>query len=121
MGARSGTIAGDDGQIGGGEIERKQFGRRHPTQGDVLVGMRRGTRGCEVTDERKHFDPHIAVVVSEDGKGARDDCLAAELFAELAKEGGGRSFAGVDLAAGEFPFEAEVFVRGALGHEDQAG
>ncbi len=64
---------------------------------------------------------HIAVVVREDGQGARDDGVASELFAELTQEGGGRSFAGVDLAAGEFPFETEMFVRGALGHEDQAG
>lgn len=84
----SGPIAGDDGQIGGGEIEGKQFGGPDPTQGDVLVRMRRGTRGCEAADERKHFDAHIAVVVGEHGKGARDEGVASELFAELAQEGG---------------------------------
>jgi hypothetical protein len=43
--------------------------------------------------------------------------LDAELFAEFASEGGGRRFAGFDLAAGEFPFQREVFVRRALRDE----
>ncbi len=45
---------------------------------------------------------------------------AAEFFADLAVEGGFGGFAGLDLAAGEFPFEAEVFVRRALRHEHEA-
>lgn len=87
----------------------------------MLVGVRRRRVGGEAADERKHLDHDGAVVVDEVGQGAGDGDGAAQFLVDLADEGGGGEFAGFDFAAGEFPLEREVFVRGALGDEDSAG
>lgn len=112
---------GDDGPIGGGEVVVAQLARGDPGEGGVLMGGGwRAARG-EAADEGRHVDHDRAVVVEEAGQGADDDGLAAELLAQFAEEGGRRGLAGLDLAAGEFPFQAEVFVGGPLGEENQAG
>ena len=116
-----GAVAGDDGPIGGGEVEGDEFFGLHPADLDVFEGGGGGAVGSEVADERKHLDHDARVVVEEGLKGAGDDGGAAEFFGEFAEEGGGVGFAGLDLAAGKFPFETEVFVGGALGDEDAAG
>ena len=77
--------------------------------------------GNEAADERKHLDDDARVVMAKRLKGARDLDGAAEFLGELANERGGGRFARLDLAAGKFPFEAEVFVGGALSDEDAAG
>ena len=47
-----------------------------------------------------------------------DFCADAELFFEFALQGFGRGLSGLDFASGEFPFERESLVLGALAAED---
>jgi hypothetical protein len=84
----------------------------------VFVGVGSGAVGREPADKGKQFDVHVAVVVDEAREGANDEGVAVEFLAEFAEQSGFRRLAGLELAAGEFPFEREVFVRGALGDED---
>ena len=50
-----------------------------------------------------------------DGRqGARDNNFAAEFFANLTDDGGGRILAGFNLAAGKFPFEGQKLIRRPL-------
>jgi hypothetical protein len=84
------------------------------------VGVRSGRAGREMADEGSEGDRDRAVVVGEGGQCVGDDDGAAEFFAEFAGEGGRGEFAGLDLAAGKFPLQAEVFVGGALRGEDAA-
>lgn len=86
----------------------------------MFVRLRSGAAGGEADDERDEFDGDGRVGVGVRGERAGDVDSDAEFFDEFAVEGGFRGFAGFDFAAGEFPFSAEVFVRGALGHEDMA-
>lgn len=92
----------------------------NPAKGGMFVGLRIGAVGREADDERNqlHRDGGVGVRVRRERAGNGDG--DAEFFAEFAVEGGFMSFAGFDFAAGKFPFAAEVFVRGALGHEDAA-
>lgn len=87
----------------------------------MLVGLGRRRAGGEAADEGKHFDHHRAVVVHERREGAADEDGAPEFFVQFAGEGGVGEFAGLDLAAGKFPLEAEVFVGRPLGDQDKAG
>lgn len=86
----------------------------------MFVRLRGGTAGGEADDEGDEFDGdgRVGVVVRVERAGDVDG--DAEFLLEFAVEGGFGGFAGFDFAAGEFPFSAEVFVRGALGHEDMA-
>ena len=93
----------------------------HPAECDVLVRVRGGTRRGEAADKRKHCNDDVAVVVREAREGAKNGDFATEFFAELAGESGFGGLAGLDLAAGKFPFEREVFVRRALRDEHAAG
>ncbi len=120
-GGRVGAVAGDDGPVGGGEVEGGEFAGRDPAEREVLEGGGRGAAGREAADEGKHFYNDARVIVEERFEGARDRDGAAEFFGELAVEGGGGGLAGLDFAAGEFPEQAEVFVGGALGDENAAG
>ena len=120
-GGRVGAVAGDDGPVGGGEVEGREFAGRDPAEREVLKGGRGGTAGREVADEGKHFDNDAGVIVEERLERARDRDGAAEFFGEFAVKSGGGSFGGFDFAAGEFPKEAQVFVGGALSDEDAAG
>ncbi len=117
----SGDVAGDDGKVRGGEVEREEVGRPHPTEREVFMRVRGGAGGSEAADKREQFDPQVAVVVEDGREGADDGGVAAEFLAEFAAQGGFRGLAGFDFAAGEFPLEREVFVRRALGDEDGAG
>ena len=83
----------------------------------MLVRMGRWAGGREAADEGKHFDDDVAVVVGEAREGTDDEDVAAEFFAEFADERVIGRLAGLDFAAGEFPFQREVLVRGALGDE----
>ena len=117
----SGDVARDDGKVRGGEVEREEVGRPHPTEREVFMRVRGGAGGSEAADKREQFDPQVAVVVEDGREGADDGGVAAEFLAEFAAQGGFRGLAGFDFAAGEFPLEREVFVRRALGDEDGAG
>lgn len=117
----SGAVAGDDGKVRGGEVEREEVGGPHPTEREVFMRVRGRAGGSEAADKREQFDPPVAVVVDDGGEGADDVGVAAEFLVEFAAQCGLRRLAGLELAAGEFPFEGEVFVRGALGDEDAAG
>lgn len=72
-------------------------------------------------DEGRHFDDDLPIVVREAGEGAEDDDVAAEFFVNLPDEGGFGGFIGLDFSAREFPFQRQVFVRGALRDQDAAG
>ena len=117
----SGDVVRDDGKVRGGEVEREEVGRPHPTEREVFMRVRGGAGGSEAADKREQFDPQVAVVVEDGREGADDGGVAAEFLAEFAAQGGFRGLAGFDFAAGEFPLEREVFVRRALGDEDGAG
>lgn len=120
LGDRLEAITRDDGKIGGGESEGEEIGRGDPAEGDVLVRLRRGRVGREAADEGKHLDDDGAVVVREAREGADDLGGAAEFLAEFAEECGLGGLTGLNLAAGKFPFQREVLVRGALGDEHAA-
>ncbi len=111
-------VGRDDRPIGLGEVEGGKLGGQDPTEGAVFVGVGSGAGGREPADKGKQFDVHVAVVVDEAREGANDEGVAAEFLAEFAEQSGFRRLAGLELAAGEFPFEREVFVRGALGDEN---
>ena len=68
-----------------------------------------------MTHERDHLDHNTAVVVSERQQGAIDDYVAGQLFFDFANQGRGGRFIRFHFSAGEFPFHAQVFVRGPLG------
>jgi len=87
----------------------------------VLEGGRCRATGREVADEGKHLDDDPGVIVEKRLEGAGDRDGATEFFGEFAVESGGGGFAGIDFAAGKFPEQAEVFVRGALSDENAAG
>ena len=87
----------------------------------MLEGGRCRATGREVADEGKHLDDDAGVIVEKRLEGAGDRDGATEFFGEFAVEGGGGGFAGIDFAAGKFPEQAEVFVRGALSDENAAG
>ena len=95
---------GHDREVGGGEVEAREFGGLHPAEFGVFVRVGSGARGREAANERKHLDDDGAVVVREAREGAEDGDFATKLLAELADEGGFGGLAGLDLAAGEFPF-----------------
>ena len=87
----------------------------------MLEGGRCGAAGREVADEGKHLDDDAGVIVEKRLEGAGDRDGATEFLGELADQSGGGGFAGFDFAAGKFPEQAEVFVRGALSDENAAG
>ena len=75
------------------------------------------TMGMELTDKGDHLDDDGVIVVLETGKGTGDRRLATEFLAQLPDDRSLWRLARLDLAAGKFPFEWEVFVGGALRHE----
>ena len=125
VGWRVGSLCGqqcsDDGQVGGGEIESREVGGCHPANGDVFVRLGWSAAWREVGDKGNHRNDDGAVVVREARQGAREDEVAAEFLADFAEERGLRCLTGFDLAAGKFPLEGEVLVRGSLGDEHAAG
>jgi hypothetical protein len=114
-------IRGDDRQVGGGEVVAEQVGGLDPRERDVLVGARLGRARGDRGYERNHFDNDGAVVVHETRQGSRDGNCAAEFLMDFADDGGGGILAGLDLAAGEFPFERQQLVRRALGEQHEPG
>ena len=110
----------DDGEVRCREVETGKFCRAHPTEFGVFVGdgFRAGAR--EAAEERRHCDEDGAVIVEERGKGVEVFDLAAEFLADFADEGVGGWFTGLEFAAGEFPFEAQVFVGGTPGDQHAA-
>lgn len=110
------------GPVRGGEIDRCQFGGENPAQRNVFVRMRQRTAVVEQpTDERNHGNDHGAIVVRKRWQRLHEGDGAAEFFLDFAGQGGGGILARLDLAAGEFPFEAEVFVGRPLGDQEAAG
>lgn len=83
--------------------------------------MGRGGTFGQGADERDHLDEDGRIVVPKSRQGAGDGDFAAEFLADFTDNGGGGIFAGLDLAAGEFPFARQMLVRGALGQQQQAG
>ena len=80
----------------------------------MLVGMGRGRSLSECANKRQHFDDDGFVVVSETGQGSDDDYLAAEFLADFTNDRSRSIFTRLDFAAGEFPFERQMLMRGAL-------
>ena len=122
MAARSGAaqIICDDRQVGLGKIEPDEFGGGDPAEGGVFVRLRFAAPGGEADDEgnQLHGDRRVGVGVRDER--TEDVHGGAELLAQFAVQRGLGGFAGLDLASGELPFAAEVFVRGPLGHEHAA-
>ncbi len=72
-----------------------------------------------VDDEELKVDgAAVAIAMADLRDPAADDGRDAELLFELADEGMLGGLAGLDLAAGELPFEAHGLVRAALADED---
>jgi len=120
MGKDLAEITRDDGQIGGGEVERGQVGGVHPAECRVFVRLRRSAGGLQMADERDHLDNVIAVVVFEAGKVPVDNDFTTELFFDFALDRVLGEFAWLDFAAREFPFQCQVFVRRSLSDQNQA-
>jgi hypothetical protein len=118
-GTRS-EVTGDDRQVGLGKVEGGEFAGGNPTQCGVFVRLGFLAVGCEPDDEGDQLHGDRGVGVGMRRERTEDVDGYAEFFLQLAVEGGFGGFAGLDLAAGKFPFSAEVFVRGALGHEHAA-
>ncbi len=108
-------------KIGGREVECGKLVRLHPAEGEVFEGAGWRAVGSEAANKGKHFDDDGWVGVLKRREGADDRGVATEFLVEFAEEGVGGRLPGLDFAAGKFPFEGEVFVRGALGDEDAAG
>jgi len=122
-GARTGSsaqVVGNDREVGLGEVKRAEFAGGNPAQGGVFVGVRRIAGGEEPRDVRDKLNRDRRVSVRVRRERTKDFHGATKLFLQLAVQGGFGCLAGLDLAAGELPFAAEVFVRGALGHEHVA-
>lgn len=112
---------GEKREVGRREVEGGEFGGREPAERDMLVRMRRGAADPEAAEEGQHPDHDGGVVVFVGGKRADELNVAAELFTDFADEGRRGFFVGLDLAAGELPLEAEVFVRRALRDKNAPG
>jgi len=87
----------------------------------MFVRMGCGTVRGEPAEVGDHFDDDCAVVVREAGQGAEIGQFASEFLADFPQEGGDGVFGGLDLAAGKFPLQGEVFVRRPLGEENASG
>ena len=111
----------DDRDIGFGEVEGGQFDRGDPAKGDVFCRGEGLDWREQAGDVGNHFNVHRRVGEGAAREGVEELDAAAEFFLELAMEGGLGGFTGLKFAAGELPFESEVFVRRALGDEDAAG
>ena len=113
-----GAVGGQDGEVGGGEVEGGEFGVGHPPQCKVFARMRRRGIGGELGDPGMEFDGQVGIGVAA-GRERRDEREgAAELFTNLAMQGGGRVFAGLYFSAGKFPLKGEVFAGRTLRDED---
>lgn len=110
-------IALDHRQVGWGQIKAGEVVHRGPHEFRMLGDSRLGALRGQADDERDHFNHHGAIVVKERGQRSHDHNQAAELLLNLAKNGGFRQFAWLDLAAGEFPFESKVLVGRASGDQ----
>jgi hypothetical protein len=86
----------------------------------VFVRLRFSTAPFETNNEGDELDRNRRVGVRMRRERADNVDGDAEFFLKFTVEGGFGRFAGLDLAAGELPFAAEVFVSGALGHEHAA-
>ena len=113
-------VTGQYRKIGGGQVERGELVGEHPAECGMFQGSGRWARRGEAANEGKHFDGECGVVVPKRRKGADDFGLAAEFFVEFAEQRVGGRFTGLDLAAGKFPLEGEMFVGRSLGDEDAA-
>ncbi len=87
----------------------------------MFVRMRLGRTRRQGADKRNHLDHDGFVIVPKTRERAHDLNHAAELFPDLAEDGGGGRLTGLDLSAGEFPFQGQKFVRRTLGEKDQTG
>ena len=86
----------------------------------MFVRVRFG-RGCnQLADERDHLNDDGLIVVQKGRQRPRDADVATELLADFTDDGRGGILAGLDLAAGKFPFERQVFVGRALGKKQAA-
>jgi hypothetical protein len=60
-----GAVAGDDGPVGGGEVEGGQLAEGDPAEREMLEGGGGRATGRKAADERKHLDDDAGVVVEE--------------------------------------------------------
>ena len=74
--------------------------------------------GGEPAHKGDHLNDRAVVVVNEDRQRALDGNDTTEFLADFPDHGGRRGFARLDLAAGEFPFQRQVFVGRPLGQQD---
>ena len=116
--AVGGGERGDDGDVGGGHGVAGQLGQRNPGQGLAFVAA----RDAFPCGDHAHVK---AQTLGGIGLGHGDDVGAgldmdAQLFLQFADQGLFGSFAGFDLAAGEFPQAGEVAADGAARQQDAA-
>ncbi len=86
----------------------------------MLMRLRGGAAWGEGARERDHFDEDGPVVVLAAGQGMSDGEYTAQFFLNFPVESLFGRFARFDFAARELPFQAEVFMAGALGEQDLA-
>jgi hypothetical protein len=105
----------DQGDVGGQDFEAVQLGGGDEAQLRDLDGAR-------LADERGRIDEHIEI---ELGVGVEDDFLdpadaraAAELLLDFAGQRVDGRFAGLDLAAGEFPQQRHRLIGAPLRQKD---
>lgn len=80
----------------------------------MFVGLRVASRIRQAANKGNHFNLHPLVTVGEAGQGAHDEDRAAEFLPDFPDDRLAGRLAGFDLAAGELPFEREVFVEWPL-------
>ena len=90
-----------------------------PSEGVAVDGL--GIAGVEGAEEEPEADGFFGIGVGDFFDLFSDGDFDAEFFAEFADEAVLEGFVGLDLAAGEFPQEAEVIAGAALGDEKFAG
>lgn len=116
-----GPVTGHGRKIRGGEVERGELLGEHPAKRGVFKRARCRARRSEAANEGKHFDDDGRVSVQKGRERTDDLRVASEFLVEFAEECVGGRLTGLDLAAGKFPLEGEVFVGRALGDEEAAG
>src|SRR5688572_30669380 len=114
-----GLEALDEFRVGGGEFVGGESFACDPGEGVAMNGL--GFARDKIAMEEAEADRFFGIGVGDFFDLFSDRDLDAEFFAEFADEAVLEGFVRLDLTTREFPEEAEVIVRSALGDEKFAG
>ena len=114
-----GLEALDQLRVGGGEFVGGESFAGDPGEGVTMDGL--GFAGDKIAVEEAEADSFFGIGVGDFFDLFSDGDFDGEFFAEFADEAVLEGLVGLNLTAGEFPEEAEVIVRAALGDKEFAG